>query len=62
MKVITTVMPWYAQAGLLVVGMVGAVLMEYLRTVRELEDASDYEDDEQAIEPKPRKTRSRRPK
>lgn len=60
MKVPTTVMPWWAQAGLLVVGMAGAILMEYLKTVRELEDASSYEDDEQTIESKPvRKTRKR---
>lgn len=52
--------PWWGQAGLLILGMAGTILMEYIRREMEPDDASSYEDDSQTIESKPvRKTRKR---
>lgn len=39
-------MPWYAQAGLLVLGIVGSIAMEYIQMERERNADSDEDDDE----------------
>jgi len=62
MKVSTNVVPWWGQAAILLVGMAGTIVLEYLRTVRELEDAGSYQDndeDERTVEAKPTKARRR---
>ena len=39
-------MPWWAQAGLLVVGMAGTVILEYIKMEREHKYALSNEDDD----------------
>lgn len=39
-------LPWYAQAGLLVLGMAGTILMEYIQMERERNASSNEADDE----------------
>lgn len=49
MKVQTTVMPWWAQAGLLVIGLAGTIIIEYIQMERERQHAlgnEDYDDSE----------------
>jgi hypothetical protein len=49
-------MPWYVQAGLLVLGMAGSIVIEYLANEREQQDAVGFKDNDED-EPKPSKRR-----
>jgi hypothetical protein len=49
-------MPWWAQAGLLVLGMVGSVVIEYLANEREQQDALSFKDNDED-KPEPSKRR-----
>ena len=60
MKVLTNVVPWWGQAALLVLGIAGTALIEYLRNERDWDANSDEDDDEQTFESKPRKSRAKR--
>jgi len=49
-------MPWYVQAGLLVLGMAGSIVIEYLANEREQQDALSLKDNDED-EPKTSKRR-----
>ena len=49
-------MPWYVQAGLLVLGMAGSIVIEYLANEREQQDAVGFKDNDED-EPKTSKRR-----
>ena len=59
MKALTNAIPWWGQAALLVLGIAGTALVEYLRNERDWDADSDEDNDEQTIESKPRKTKKR---